>query len=165
MEVLFDYKGEIVFETIDLILNRLKKKPAYRAIRKSIQKKVYSVIVECIDNIYKHNITGKLSVNNRNYSAYIILTKEDDKYIISTGNVVSNDNVQDLRDDLVQVNMHDKTGLKSLYAEIASKDIISDENGAGLGLITIAMKSEEKINYEFDLINDQYSYFQMKIII
>ena len=165
MEVLLDYKGEIVFETIDLLLNRLKKNPTYRAIRKSVQKKVYSVIVECIDNIYKHNITDKLSVNNRSISPYIMLAKEDDKYIISTGNVVTNDNIQNLRDDLVQINMLDKIGLKSLYAEIVNKDIISDEDGAGLGLITIALKTEEKIDYEFNLINNQYSYFQMKIII
>ncbi len=165
MEVIFEYKGIINFETIDLQLNRLKKIPAYRAIRKSVQKKVYSVIVECLDNIYKHKITDSLSVNGREILPYIILTWENDKYIIKTGNVVTNDNIQDLRDNLKQINLHDRIGLKSLYAEIVSKDIISDEDGAGLGLITIAMKTEKRINYEFNLINDQNSYFEMQIII
>ncbi len=165
MEVIFKYKGEITFETIDLILNRLKKRRAYRAIRKSVQKKVYSVIVECVDNIYKHKITDSLLDKNKDVSPYIILTREDDKYIISTGNVVTNESIQDLRDDLIQINMLDRIGLKSSYAEIVSKDIISDEEGAGLGLITIALKTEEKIKYEFNLVNDQYSYFEMNIII
>ena len=165
MGVIFEFKGEIDFEKIDLLLNRLKKIRAYRSVRKSVQKKVYSVIVECLDNIYKHKITDSLSVKDKEIFPYIILTREDDKYIISTGNVVTNDSIQDLRDDLIQINMHDRIGLKSLYAEIVSKDIISDEDGAGLGLITIALKTEEKINYEFNLINDQYSYFEMKIII
>lgn len=165
MEVIFEYKGIINFETIDLQLYRLKKIPAYRAIRKSVQKKVYSVIVECLDNIYKHKITDSLSVNGKEILPYIILTWENDKYIIKTGNVVTNDNIQDLRDNLKQINLHDRVGLKSLYAEIVSKDIISDEDGAGLGLITIAMKTEKRINYEFNLINDQNSYFEMQIII
>jgi hypothetical protein len=165
MEVIFEYKGIINFETIDLQLNRLKKIPAYRAISKSVQKKVYSVIVECLDNIYKHKITDSLSVNGKEILPYIILTWENDKYIIKTGNVVTNDNIQDLRDNLKQINLHDRIGLKSLYAEIVSKDIISDEDGAGLGLITIAMKTEKRINYEFNLINDQNSYFEMQIII
>ena len=165
MEVIFEYKGIINFETIDLQLNRLKKIPTYRAIRKSVQKKVYSVIVECLDNIYKHKITDSLSVNGKEILPYIILTRENDKYIIKTGNVVTNDNIQDLRDNLKQINMHDRVGLKSLYAEIVSKDIISDDDGAGLGLITIAMKTEKRINYEFNLINDQNSYFEMQIII
>jgi hypothetical protein len=165
MEVIFEYKGIINFETIDLQLNRLKKIPAYRAISKSVQKKVYSVIVECLDNIYKHKIADSLSVNGKEILPYIILTRENDKYIIKTGNVVTNDNIQDLRDNLKQINLHDRIGLKSLYAEIVSKDIISDEDGAGLGLITIAMKTEKRINYEFNLINDQNSYFEMQIII
>ena len=165
MEVIFEYKGIINFETIDLQLNRLKKIPTYRAIRKSVQKKVYCVIVECLDNIYKHKITDSLSVNGKEILPYIILTRENDKYIIKTGNVVTNDNIQDLRDNLKKINLHDRIGLKSLYAEIVSKDIISDEDGAGLGLITIAMKTEKRINYEFNLINDQNSYFEMQIII
>lgn len=165
MGVIFEYKGEIAFDTIDLLLNRLKKLPGYQAITKSGQKKIYSVIVECVDNIYKHKIAETLSVKSKKILPYIILTREDDKYIISTGNVVTNDSIQNLRDNLKRINQHDRIGLKSLYAEIVNKDIISDEDGAGLGLITIALKTENKINYEFISINDQYSYFEMKISI
>ena len=165
MEVILEYKGEIAFDTIDLLLNKLKKLPAYQAIRKSVKKKVYSVFVECIDNIYKHKITDSLSVNSKEISPYIILTGEDDKYIISTGNVVMNDSIQNLKANLMHINQLDKIGLKSSYAEIASKDIISDEDGAGLGLITIALKTEDKINYKFITLNDQYSFFEMNISI
>ena len=165
MGVIFEYKGEIAFDTIDLLLNRLKKLPGYQAILKSGQKKIYSVIVECVDNIYKHKIAETLSVKRKKILPYIILTREDDKYIISTGNVVTNDSIQNLRDNLKRINQHNRIGLKSLYAEIVNKDIISDEDGAGLGLITIALKTENKINYEFISINDQYSYFEMKISI
>ncbi len=165
MEVILEYKGEIVFDTIDWLLNRLKNLPAYQNIGKSVQKKVYSVFVECVDNLYKHRITDPLSINDEKILPYIILTREDDKYIISTGNVVTNDSIKELSDNLKEINQHDRIGLKSSYAEIVNKDIISDEDGAGLGLITIALKTENKIKYEFKSIDDKYSYFKMDISI
>jgi hypothetical protein len=165
MEVILEYKGEIAFDTIDWLLNRLKNLPAYQNIRKSVQKKVYSVFVECVDNLYKHRITDPLSINDEKILPYIMLTSVDDKYIISTGNVVTNDSIQDLSDNLKQINQYDRIGLKSSYAEIVNKDIISDKDGAGLGLITIALKTENKIKYEFKSIDDKYSYFEMDISI
>jgi hypothetical protein len=165
MEVIFNYKGEITFDTIDLLLNRLKQLPAYQAIRKSIQKKVYSVFVECVDNLYKHRVPDSRLTNGKEVQPYILLTSEDDKYIISTGNVVTNDSIQGLSDNLELINQYDRQGLKSSYAEIVNKDIISDEDGAGLGLITIALKTDDKIGYKFKSIDDRYSYFEMKISI
>jgi hypothetical protein len=38
---------------------------------------------------------------------------------------------------------------------------ISAKGGAGLGFITIAMKSGNKLDIRFEKINDDYSLFQM----
>jgi hypothetical protein len=163
--VLLEYTGEVVFDTIECLLSRLKELAAFRAMGKSTQKRVYSVFVECVDNLYKHRISVPISINGKRNLPYIILTSEEDKYIISTGNVVANDSIQELSNNLEQINQSDKQVLKSSYAEIADKEIISEEDGAGLGLITMALKTDDQIYYKFSSINDLYSYFEMRISI
>ena len=165
LEVILGYKGEVDFETIDLLLGRLKKLSEYQAIKRSVQKRVYSTFVECMENIYKHNITESLNVNGKTILPYINLGKQDDKYIINTGNVIADKSINKLRKRLEQIGQLDKEGLKALYANIIDKEFISDEEGAGLGLITIALKTEHKINYNFTSLNDHYSYFEMNISI
>ena len=165
MEVLLEYSGEIDFDIIDTLIKRLKRTPAFQAIGTTKRKRVYCVFVECVDNLYKHKINDQPSFNGKEFQPYIILTSEENKYAIGTGNVISNENIRELSDNLRQINQSDRNGLKVMYAEIINKDIISNEEGAGLGLITMALKTEEKIEYKFKKINDLCSFFEMKISI
>jgi hypothetical protein len=163
LEVILEYKGVVTFETIDPLLERLKKLLAYMSLQKSVRKRIYCIFVECIENIYKHSITDSLYVNDENILPYIYLSKQNNKHIIDTGSIVTNNSIKRLRSRLEQLNQLDKSGLKASYADTINKEFISDEEGAGLGLIIIALKAENKINYNFKSLTDQYSYFEMKI--
>ena len=66
---------------------------------------------------------------------------------------------------LEQIYQLDKEGLKASYTEIINKEYISEVEGAGLGLITVALKAEGNIHHSFTPLNDQFSYFEMKIIL
>lgn len=164
-EVILGYKGIVTFENIDPLLEKLKKLPAYLAIKKSVRKRLYSIFVECIENIDKHTIAESILVNDKIMEPYINLCKQDEKYIINTGNVIRIKNIDRLRNRLEQINRQDKEGLKASYTEIINKEYISEVEGAGLGLITVALKAEGNIHHSFTPLNDQYSYFEMKIIL
>lgn len=165
MEVILEYRGEIGFDTIDLLLSKLKNLPAYKQIKRSVQRKLYCVFAECLDNLFKHRITDSVSINDERIMPYIVLASEGNAYTINTGNLVVVDSIQDLSDKFERVNQQDRNGLKSWYAELINQDIISDEDGAGLGLITIALKTEHKIKYDFRSINAAYAFFEMRISI
>ena len=165
VEVILEYKGEITFERIELMLKRLRKLHAYRAIKKSVRKRIYSIYIECIENIYKHAVTDSHYVSDKTTLPYILLGKQDEKYIISTGNVISNNSVNKLRKSLEQLNQLDKKGLKESCAEMLDKEFIPDEKGAGLGWIIIATKAESKIKYNFTPLNDRHSYFEINLSI
>jgi hypothetical protein len=47
--------------------------------------------------------------------------------------------------------------------EILDQETLSAEEGAGLGLITIALRSGNKIKYNFTSLDEQHSYYEMKI--
>lgn len=162
-EIILDYKGTINFETIDPLLNRIKKHPSFRSLIKQVQKKLYSIVVECIENINNHSVPDLANYKNR--LPYISLRKQCDKYIITAGNVISNENINKLRNKIEQINQLDKAGLKALYEDIINKKNVPGEKGAGLGLLTMALKSENRLDYNFFSISDKYSYFEISVYI
>jgi len=165
LEILLEHKGTVVFETIDQLLERLRKLPACLALERSVQKRIYSIFVECLENIYRHTNTDSPSGKNKNIEPYIFLSKQVEKFTIGSGNVIMNESINKLINRLEHINQLDRAGLKASYAEIINKESISDEDGAGLGLIIIALNSKNEIDYNFTSLNDQYSYFELKITI
>lgn len=160
-KVILEYNGVVTFEKIDRMLDRLSEMPAFLQLTRSIQKKLYAIFVECIENIYKNTGNGRANTNNK--LPYIRLAKQDDKFYISSGNVISNKRINTLKSRIDRINLLDHEGLKSEYAEIIDKEWISNEEGAGLGLITIALRSGNKINYHFTSLDDKHSYYEMKV--
>jgi len=162
-EVILEYKGAVTFEKIDTLLTELKAQPAFREFKKTDQKRVYSIIVECLENIYKHTYSNQLEEDEK-VLPYFNFGKLDDKYIVSAGNLISNNEINELKNELEQINRLDRDGLRASYEEIINNESNSNENGAGLGLITIALKSENKIKYNISSIDNNYSFFEMTII-
>ena len=107
MEVILEYRGEIGFDTIDLLLSKLKNLPAYKQIKRSVQRKLYCVFAECLDNLFKHRITDSVSINDERIMPYIVLASEGNAYTINTGNLVVVDSIQDLSDKFERVNQQD----------------------------------------------------------
>lgn len=162
-KVIMEYSGMVTFEKIDRMLDKLSEMPAFLQLTRSIQKKLYGIFVECIENIYKNTGNGKDYLKANNKLPYIRLGKQDDNFFISSGNIIANKRINTLKSRLDKINHMDHDGLRSAYAEIIDQESISNEEGAGLGLITIAMRSGNKIKYNFTSLDDQHSYYEMKI--
>ena len=162
-EVILEYSGNVTFAKIDRMLDRLSEMPAFRQLRRNIQKKLYGIFVECIENIYKNTGNGRDNPNINKKLPYIRLGKQDDIFCISSGNIIANKRINNLKHRIDAINHLDREGLKSAYAEILDQETLSAEEGAGLGLITIAMRSGNKIKYNFTSLDEQHSYYEMKI--
>jgi hypothetical protein len=87
------------------------------------------------------------------------------KFIVSAGNLIQKDQVDDLRYKLNRINKMDDEALKSLYEEVINKEARDEDRGAGLGLITMALRTDENIRYHFDPAGPSHSYFTMHITI
>ena len=127
----------------------------------SIKRKVFNVMVECIQNIVKHSEKAKGKIK----APIFMVGKNQDKYLISSGNPIKNLNVEELKRKIKFINSLDKEGLKDFYKEVMRDHHISEKGGAGLGLIDMARKSGEKLCYDFETINDDLSYFSIKVSI
>jgi len=122
------------------------------------QKKVFHVIVECLQNITKHADAIPDDDAKTGKGIFVIL-KEVDNYVISSGNIIENSKVFALKILLESINNNDKDGLKELYKTQIKEGRISEKGGAGLGLIDMARKSGNKLEFSMMEINSEFSFF------
>jgi len=128
---------------------------------KTTKKRVFNVMVECLQNICKHSTEYELKGVEE--SSIFVIGLEDDQYFICSGNHIFNEEVEKLRIMLEKVNAMDKQELKDYYKQVIRDGKISSKGGAGLGLIDMARKSGEKMIYRFDPIDDQLSFFTLQV--
>jgi hypothetical protein len=160
---LVDFEGAITFGTIEMLLNKLRAAKEFREMKKPTKKRLYSIFVESIDNIFKYAVKLPEKVSNTGNVAKISVIKKKGQYLVRAGNMVLNDDIGDLKFKLDRVNQLDNEALKSLYEEVINKESDVNDTGAGLGLITMALRTETDIGYNFTSVDNDYSFFEMQI--
>ncbi|ASB49042.1 SiaB family protein kinase [Alkalitalea saponilacus] len=156
-EINLVYEGEVTQEITKTFTSLTEKSLSKSAESNTVQKKVFNVMVECLQNISKH--ADSLSDEESERRGIVMVSKGDDSYNIITGNIIKNERVPGLKESLEHINSLDKAGLSTLFKQQIKESTISDKGGAGLGLIDIAKKTGSKLSYQFKELNDQVSFF------
>jgi hypothetical protein len=55
--------------------------------------------------------------------------------------------------------------LKDMYKFILNHQRLSDKGGGGLGLVDIARKTGNRLDYTFEKFNDSYYFFNLDVFI
>ena len=155
----------ISFETIEMLLNKLRASEEFNGMKKTARKRLYAIFVESIENICKYSANSSANDEPEAGTPLISVEKRLDKYLIRAGNMVPNDHIDALRFKLERVNQLGHESLKSLYEDVIHKKSESDDSGAGLGLITIALRTDYKLKYSFRELDRTYSFFEMQVTI
>ena len=159
--ILIDYHGPVNHETIELILTKFRQSKEYEDLNNTAAKKVYAILVECLENISRHSL--KNSGEKIIPDPYFSVRKQNDEIIVIAGNPVSEKNKNELISRLDQVNNLKEDSLKALYDEKINRELKDDEMSAGLGFIVMALKSGNKIEYSFNNTGHTYSVFEIQI--
>lgn len=165
--ILLSFKGVVTSELLTSVLSIMESKMDYMEESPKTKKKVFNVLVECLQNLYHHIDLNEESDRNLERieakSALFMISKKDDNFVIQTGNYIDADNAIDLEAKLKQINGMDKDELKRYYQEVLNNGEMSVKGTAGLGMIDIARKSGNKLEYLFLPINETSSFFCLTI--
>ncbi len=166
--IMLSFKGNITSELLTSILQIMESKLSNMDETPAVKKKVYNVLVECLQNLYHHTdeMASQDPVQDENLSkrsAIFMIGKMDDQYRIITGNYMLKENIGILKGKIDHVNSLDKEQLKAYYKEVLNNGSMSAKGGGGLGIIDIARKSGQKLDYDFMEVNDIYSFFTLNI--
>lgn len=158
------YEGEFTQEITKSLLAMAERNMDSMGEESSTKRKVFNVMVECLQNIVKHSDDFNPLAEEK-HSAIFMLGKEEDKYVIVSGNTVENDKVSMLREKIEKINELDKDGLKALYKDIIKSQALSEKGGAGLGFVDMARKSGQKLEYAFEDMGKGFSFFSLQTTI
>ena len=161
------YKGNIDSDLINKVLDTVEGKLIKGNEHSKLRKKVYNVLVESLQNLYHHVDKVPEDFEDQTSAKFGILKviKVENGYRIITGNFVQADNVQKLEEKIKRINRSSHEEITELYKFILNHQRISSKGGGGLGLVDIARKTGNKLEYLFKEYNENSSFFYLNIMI
>jgi hypothetical protein len=158
-EITLVYEGEITHQITKAFTSLTESNMAKEEESNLVQKKVFHVMVECLQNISKH--ADDYGANDYLFSGrgIFLVSKGKDEYSVTTGNAIEHTRMPELKRMLEQVNSLDKDELTELYKKQIKEGRLSEKGGAGLGFIDIKRKTGRNLEYHFLPINDVSSFF------
>ncbi len=166
-DVLLAYKGSITTELITNVLEVIESKLQDINTASTVKKKIYNVLVESLQNLFHHidDLPEQIKDEFDARFGVLVVSKEEDFYRISTGNFVRSGKVKQLKDKINKINSLSREELKDMYKFVLNHQKLSAKGGGGLGLIDIAKKTGNKMEYSFLKYNSEFEFFNLNVFI
>ncbi|HOZ40354.1 MAG TPA: SiaB family protein kinase [Flavobacteriales bacterium] len=165
--VLLSFKGDLTEDLITALLGIVEKKlPLIDGDARS-RKRVFNVVVECLQNLYHHNANMKVKdgmpVPTKDPHGVVMIARTDQGYSVLTGNFMAGAEVEGLRSHLERINNLTPELLREFYREKLADGTYSKNGGGGLGMIDIARKSGSKLEYGFVPYDEDNAFFSLNV--
>ncbi|NPA37105.1 MAG: hypothetical protein GXO47_09695 [Chlorobi bacterium] len=165
--VILKYAGSISSDVIDQLLSEFETKVSDSSDLSKYRKKVYNVLVECLQNLYHHvdEPPVDVSVDEKDKYGAVVLCRDGSFFRISTGNFVKREKLSYIKDRIDQVNALSDQELKDAYRKILGNSEMTEKGGGGLGMLDIVRKTGNKLEYNFFQVDDDYIFFALDVYI
>jgi len=159
-DLIVAYCGSMNGVTISEIEHEIEEKLNKLNLPKPEIKKIFFTFVELIQNQFLYSVSDEGITQNN----YFIISKNG-KYIkIISANLIQISQVNSIKNKIDAVNsFSDKEELKSYYLNKLVNNKFGEKGGAGLGFITLALKSMNSLQSQFIPIDEQHSLFLLNI--
>ncbi len=155
------WSGYITPDVGKEVLSFTETKLAEEETGSNIRKRVFSILVEILENVSKYATDRE--AEKKFGMPVVMIGLEGKVYSVTTGNLILNNNVGDLKEKLETINKYDKLGLKEFFRKSLSRQTISSDSTGNMGLIYMARKSGGKLIFKFETVNETYSYFTLTV--
>ena len=132
--------------------------------------KAFSILVELNQNIIHYSAEKRsekrgLSINCHEGCGIISVGREKGHYFLLSGNMIYQKKVAKLKNRLLEIQKMNQVELKKQYHQQRKLGPDEDSKGAGLGLIDIARKACRPLEFGFNPIDENVSFFTLKTVI
>lgn len=127
--------------------------------KRQTMKRFCGLFIEVLQNISIHGARDR----EGRMHAFAAISKSAHRYHLFTGNLILKEDSTNLERKIEELNQMDANSLRKLYIETLCNDEFSGKGGAGLGLLTVAKRVDDKIKYHFHPVDTSFNYFQMEV--
>ncbi|MCB0772908.1 MAG: SiaB family protein kinase [Flavobacteriales bacterium] len=165
--IMLSFKGVLSPELIGAILNLVEHRMNASEPDHRVRKRVFNVVMECLQNLYHHN--NRISDPNGaplppdERQGVVMIAHDVSGYSVLTGNFMAQSEVEELKARLDQVNGCKPEQLRELYQSRLSDGKFTRTGGGGLGLIDIARRSGQKLEYGFVPLDNNNAFFSLNV--
>ena len=152
--LVFVYRGVVTEENSVGLLTLLEKEMENSEFGFAGRKRLFMFVLESLQNVSRHSdreLYGKMSL--------VLYSGHNKGYTVTTGNVVTSGQAHDLEKRLSEINKLAPEQVKTYYRHMLLTSEFTRKGGAGLGLIEMARKTGNKIDYDLIPFNKEYAYF------
>ncbi|WP_218103736.1 SiaB family protein kinase [Paenibacillus hemerocallicola] len=128
---------------------------------------IFSIFIEQTQNIkdYCSIKQDSLFSDTIALSSIVTIGKTGNGHFICSGNVVEKEDLAKLTGRIDLLTAMDKAALKQLYKEKLRQELPEGSDSAGLGLIDIARKARDPLEYSVTELNEHLSFFTLKAVL
>lgn len=157
------HSGHIDNEIVENLLSSVKSEFQRMDLLTLYKKKVYAIVVECLENMHRHCDRICNTTSSDNCVTAFEITRFDNAIVIACKNSILNKNIPKLKERLDYVNNLSRSQIKSFYKETILNANITEKGGAGLGIIDMRKTSGNKLIYSFEPIDTLFSIFKFVV--
>lgn len=161
--LIFSYTGLINMDVIAQLLQLTETTLITNGIQNRQKKSIINILIEGLQNILYHGENQTKSGSDTAKECLLMLGKEDDAYFIIFGNFILNNQVALLQTKLNKLTSLNSDELKHLYLQTLDNEEFSPKGGASLGLVKIFLDSKRQTSFDFEKINNEFSFFTLQI--
>jgi hypothetical protein len=154
--VLLAHFGDLNQDLVNSLTLNVEEMMVSAGDRKPLIKRVFSILIEGLQNILIHG-----EKQDGTQPALLIVASNESHYRIVLGNIAQQQDMEKLIGYLNKLNEMDDEHVKSFYLEVLNNGLISSKGGAGLGFITMRMKSKDQLHYTFEGCGDNRLFFSI----
>jgi len=159
-KVIVSFNGEMDQDRVSMLSYTAEHQLDTEGARRGTIKRIFNILIELLQNVLLHSASP-----THGKPFYFVLAKNMEDYVAICANIVSNDSAKKIKETLDQIKKMNEKQLKAHYMEVLSNDQFSAKGGAGLGLITVALKCDNNFTFNCITLDDQVSLFELTALI
>lgn len=166
--IVFSFSGYLSEGILYSLGDALRHKMALEDTDLTTIKKVFSVFVEQAQNIIRYSAEKVTAADGRNIelsSGMVTIGTEGGRFFIVCANTILEEDVARLRTRLETLRNMGKDEIKAYYKNQLREAPEEDSRGATIGLIEIARRASEPLEFDFQPLDEEHVFFCLKVII
>jgi hypothetical protein len=165
--IILDFQGAMSQDMLVGMAELIKNKSTGDTAQSFLVKKVFSVFIEMAQNI-AHYSAERVFLGDNAYddgvgAGIIVVSEIDNIFTITSGNLVKNNSVDSITGHCDTINRMDREELKQFYKRQIKSSRQNGTRGAGVGLIDMARRSGNTIQYQVTPVDELHSFLVLSV--
>lgn len=158
------FNGPFSHSIIEEIGKAVRNHLAAESISQDAVLDVFAVYIEMAQNVRNYLTVRNISQTDA-ASSIITIAKKDSSYIVSSGNIILQEDIQSICKRIEEINDMTPEERKKQYRELLRQEAVPGVLGAGLGLLEIAKRTSDKMRCSIRPIDESFGFITITAFI